>query len=211
MDKPNWIEKPIREWEDEVMEVGWDDYIIMRAKLRNQVRDGMNEYTWIEKEWRWQKRSRGKGPVPPPELCWSVPWTVGRGGRISTTLVTAHKMGKEIENTGVALAVHRWSRRCFSVGLTVASGSERWFSGDASVDRAAFCACGRWLDSKWAPGPFLPVFIAKFWSRSDTSIPTPNQSSSPQWIAASTPDTVPAIPCPLVKRLQPLHQSLCNV
>ena len=60
MDKPNWIEKPIREWEDEVMEVGWDDYIIMRAKLRNQVRDGMNEYTWIEKEWRWQKRSRGK-------------------------------------------------------------------------------------------------------------------------------------------------------
>ena len=118
---------------------------------------------------------------------------------------------KKIENTGVALAVHRWSRRCFSVGLTVASGSERWFSGDASVDRAAFCACGRWLDSKWAPGPFLPVFIAKFWSRSDTSIPTPNQSSSPQWIAASTPDTVPAIPCPLVKRLQPLHQSLCNV
>ncbi|XP_072165198.1 carbonic anhydrase 4-like [Diadema setosum] len=50
------------------------------------------------------------------------------------------------------------------------------------------------------------VFIAKFWSRSDTSIPTPNQSSSPQWIAASTPDTVQAIPCPLVKRLQPLHQ-----
>ena len=62
-----------------------------------------------------------KGPVPPPELCWSVPWTVGRGGRISTTLVTAHKMGKTIENTGAALAVHRWSRRCFSVGLTVAS------------------------------------------------------------------------------------------
>ena len=53
--------------------------------------------------------------------------------------------GKKIENTGVALAVHRWSRRCFSVGLTVASGSERWFSGDASVDRATFCACGRWL------------------------------------------------------------------
>ena len=64
---------------------------------------------------------------------------------------------------------------------------------------------------KWAPGLFLPLFIAKFWSRYNTSIPTPNQSSSPLWIAASTPDTVPAIPCPLVKRLQPLHQSLCNV
>jgi len=38
------------------------------------------------------------------------------------------------------------------------------------------------------------------WSRKDTSIPTLNLSSSPQWIAASTPDTVPAIPCPLVKR-----------
>ena len=64
---------------------------------------------------------------------------------------------------------------------------------------------------KWAPGPFLPLFIAKFWSRYNTFIPTPNQSSSPLWIAASTPDIVPAIPCPLVKRLQPLHQSLCNV
>ena len=69
----------------------------------------------------------------------------------------------------------------------------------------------RQFDFKWAPGPFLPLFIAKFWSRYNTSIPTPNQSSSPLWIAASTPDTVPAIPCPLVKRLQPLHQSLCNV
>ncbi|XP_072174724.1 uncharacterized protein [Diadema setosum] len=37
-----------------------------------------------------------------------------------------------------------------------------------------------------------PMESAKFWSRSDTSIPTPNQSSSPQWIAASTPDTVSA-------------------
>ena len=64
---------------------------------------------------------------------------------------------------------------------------------------------------QFAPGPFLPLFIAKFWSRYNTSIPTPNQSSSPLWIAASTPDTVPAIPCPLVKRLQPLHKSLCNV
>ena len=45
MDKSNSIKKPIREEEDDVMEVGWDDYIIMRAKLRNQVRDGMNEYT----------------------------------------------------------------------------------------------------------------------------------------------------------------------
>ena len=69
----------------------------------------------------------------------------------------------------------------------------------------------RQFDFKWAPGPFLPLLIAKFWSRYNTSIPTPNQSSSPLWIAASTPDTVPAIPCPLVKRLQPLHQSLCNV
>ena len=60
MDKPNWTKKPIREWEDEVMKVGWDDYIVMRAKLRNQVWDGMNEYTWVEKEWRWQKSSRGK-------------------------------------------------------------------------------------------------------------------------------------------------------
>ena len=42
------------------MEVGLDDYIIMRAKLRNQVRDGMNEYTWIEKEWRCQNRTREK-------------------------------------------------------------------------------------------------------------------------------------------------------
>ena len=58
----------------------------------------------------------------------------------------------------------------------------------------------RQFDFKWAPGPFLPLFIAKFWSRYNTSIPTPNQSSSPLWIAASTPNTVPAIPCPLVKR-----------
>ena len=28
-------------------------------------------------------------------------------GRISATLVTAHKMGKKIDNTGVAKAVHR--------------------------------------------------------------------------------------------------------
>ena len=41
----------------------------------------------------------------------------------------------KIENTGVALAAHRWGRRCFSVGLTVASGTERWFSDDASVDK----------------------------------------------------------------------------
>ncbi|KAI8485585.1 hypothetical protein Bbelb_366040 [Branchiostoma belcheri] len=54
-------------------------------------------------------------------------------------------------------------------------------------------------------------FNANVWSRSDTSIPTPNQSSLPTWIAASTPDTVPATPCPLVKRLQPLQRSLCNV
>ena len=69
----------------------------------------------------------------------------------------------------------------------------------------------RQFDFKWAPCPFLPLFIAKLWSRYNTSIPTPNQSSSPLWIAASTPDAVPAIPCPLLKRLQPLHQSLCNV
>ena len=37
------------------------------------------------------------------------------------------------------------------------------------------------------------------------------QSSSPPWLAASKPDTVPATPCPLVKRIQPLHRSLCNV
>jgi len=61
------------------------------------------------------------------------------------------------------------------------------------------------------PGPLLPVFIAKLWCRSDTSIPTPNQSSSPQWIAASTPDTISAILCPLAKRLQPLYQSVCNI
>jgi hypothetical protein len=30
-------------------------------------------------------------------------------------------------------------------------------------------------------------------------------------IAASTPDTVPAIPCPVVKRLQPVLQRLWNV
>ena len=46
----------------------------------------------------------GKGPVPPPELCWSVPWTVGRGGRISTTLVTAHKMGKKNRKHGRCLS-----------------------------------------------------------------------------------------------------------
>jgi len=52
--------------------------------------------------------------------------------------------------------------------------------------------------AKSPPGPF-PVFIAKFWSRSDTPIPTPNQCSSQQWIATSTPDTVPSILCPLLK------------
>ena len=47
-------------------------------------------------------------------------------------------MGK-IENTGVDLAVHRWSRRCYSIGLTVASKGERWFSGSRGleVDSAA--------------------------------------------------------------------------
>ena len=54
-------------------------------------------------------------------------------------------MANKIENTGVALAAHRLGRRCFSVGLTVASGTERWFSDDASVDKAAICACGRWF------------------------------------------------------------------
>ena len=44
MDKSNSIQNPIGEEEDEVMEVGWDDYRMMR-KLRNQVWDGMNEYT----------------------------------------------------------------------------------------------------------------------------------------------------------------------
>ena len=34
MDKSNSIQKPIGEEEDEVMKVGWDDYITMRAKLR---------------------------------------------------------------------------------------------------------------------------------------------------------------------------------
>ena len=75
-------------------------------------------------------------------------------------LKSARQCAQNREHTGIALAVHRWSRRCCSVGVTVASGSERW-------------------------------------SRKDTSIPTLNQCSSPQWIAASTPDTVPAIPCPL--------------
>ncbi|KAI8513782.1 hypothetical protein Bbelb_081060 [Branchiostoma belcheri] len=73
-----------------------------------------------------------------------------------------------------------------------------------------------WLAGKRMPGHtgrtlLERSFNAKFWSRSDTSIPTPNQSSLPTWIAASTPDTVPATPCPLVKRLQPLQRSLCNV
>jgi hypothetical protein len=63
------------------------------------------------------------------------------------------------------------------------------------------------LDSKQAPSPFLHVLEAKFWSRSDTFIPTPNQSSSPPWIAASTPNTVPVTSCLLVKRLQPLHRN----
>ena len=52
-------------------------------------------------------------------------------------------MASKIENTGVALSAHRWGRRCFSVGLTVASGTERCFSDGAIVDKAASCACGR--------------------------------------------------------------------
>ena len=84
-------------------------------------------------------------------------------------------------------------------------------SKSLGIHGGAVCTQGSSISKRWAPGPFLPLFIAKFWSRYNTSIPTPNQSSSPLWIAASTPDTVPAIPCPLVKRLQPLHQSLCNV
>ena len=40
----------------------------------------------------------------------------------------------------------------------------------------------RQFDFKWAPGPFLPLFIAKFWSRYNTSISTPNQSLSLLWI-----------------------------
>ena len=59
----------------------------------------------------------------------------------------------------------------------------------------------RQFDFKWDPGPFLPLLIAKFWSRYNTSISTPNQSSSPLWIAASTPDTVPAIPVSARKTL----------
>ena len=36
----------------------------------------------------------------------------------------------------------------------------------------------RQFDFEWAPGPFLPLFIAKFWSRYNTSIPTSHQSST---------------------------------
>ena len=92
---------------------------------------------------------------------------------ISTTLVTAHKTEKK----SITRSLHRWSRRCYSVGLTVASVG-------LAVTRALI---------------------------ERRSIPSPNQSSSPQWITASMPNTTTAIPCPLVKRLQPLHQSLCNV
>ena len=56
--------------------------------------------------------------------------------------------------------------------------------------------------------------LLHFWSRSDTSLLTPNQSLSPPWIAASTTDTIPErllVKRPLVKRLQLLHTSLCNV
>ena len=38
-------------------------------------------------------------------------------------------MWKKIQNNGVALAEARWRLRCFSVGLTVASGGEPWKSG----------------------------------------------------------------------------------
>jgi hypothetical protein len=34
---------------------------------------------------------------------------------VDQTIVTAHKMEKKNENMGVGLAVHRLSRRCFSV------------------------------------------------------------------------------------------------
>ena len=51
-----------------------------------------------------QRDSICKGPVSPPERCWSVAGVVGRGGRISTPLDTAHKMWTKIENKGVSLA-----------------------------------------------------------------------------------------------------------
>jgi len=44
-----------------------------------------------------------------------------------------------------SLNAREMGRRCYSVGLTVAIECERWFSGDASVDRAASCTFGRWL------------------------------------------------------------------
>ena len=47
--------------------------------------------------------------------------------------------------------------------------------------------------------PYL--VIAKFWSRSNTFIPTPNQSSLPPWLAASTPDTVSSNPVSARKTL----------
>jgi len=64
----------------------------------------------------------------------------------------------KIENTSVVIAEHRWSRRCYSVGLTVASD-------DARVDRAAFCAFGRWLG-----GGLIKVGLAAycFWLQSWT-------------------------------------------
>jgi len=130
---------------------------------------------WQYKRQNNKKRykTRRKAPVPPHEICWSIPWTVGRGDQISTKLLTAHKMGKT--NTGVALAVRRWRWRCYSVGSTVESGSERWFCGAASVDRAALCAFGRWL------GGFFSLAAYRFWLRSWTD--RFDRSSDRFWIA----------------------------
>jgi len=58
---------------------------------------------------------------------------------------------------------------------------------------ASWFQMGSWSTS-------TPIFRKTLWSSSDTSIPTLNQNSSPQGIAAWTPDIVSAIPCPLVKR-----------
>jgi len=47
---------------------------------------------------------------------------------------------------------------------------------------------------------------AKFLLRSNTARPTLNQSSSPQQTAATTPDTVLAMPCLIMKGyIQPLN------
>ena len=103
-----------------------------------------------------------------------VSWTVGRGEQVSTTLVTSHKK-----------TVHGWRRRCYSVGLTVVSGSERSLKVTrALIERAPpkfvqrlITAQAKLAKQRWSS-------VHDFWvGRADTSVHELAASGAKLWLS----------------------------